>query len=646
MKILKDVHNFSAASEGLETYITEADLPALILTCAHVSGDPKAWLRDEWRPTNEFGVLVSRLDDATTEEIRAGAIALLKGKFTEEASAPDYPTVDFATKAAYWLMGPENASDAESVVPLACEELVFGGIDPRRPKWNKNSIAPDRDFHVVIVGAGESGLLTSHRLAQAGVSFTVFEKNEEVGGTWYENRYPGCRVDCNSFFYSFACARAEWTDFYGHATDVGLYLKETSEQWGIRSNIRFNHEVTQCHWDEAGQKWHVTAMGPDGPVTVLADVVVSAVGQLNRPMMPNLEGIDTYGGRSFHTARWDHSVDCTGRKIGIIGTGATSLQVVPQVAKVAEKVTVFARTTPWLLPTELLHKTVPEGMTWLLRNVPSYAMWYRFSLAVPGAIGMLDGVIVDPSYPPTEKAVSALNDKVRATITAWMEEQIQDRPDLRDILIPSTSPVGGKRIVRDNGTWARTLKRDNVKIEKSPIQRVTEKGILTADGMEHELDVLVYATGFHASKFLMPMEIAGRRGTLEQFWDGDARAYLGMTIPEFPNFFIFYGPNTNQVVHGGSAFLWSEFSLNYLMSALEKMLREGISSVDVKKNVYDDYCNRVDDANVLRAWGFSKVNSWYKNAKGRVTQNWPFSSAELWSRLSKFKDEEFRSKYL
>lgn len=645
MKISKDVPHFSASAEELEAHIADADLPALILTCAHVSGDPQAWLRDEWRPVNEFGVLVSRLDEDTTETIRAEALALLKGKFAESAAAPDYPTVDIATKAAHWLMGPEKAADVEGVVPLACEELVFGEADPRQPRWRKDGIAPGRNFHVVVIGAGESGVLTGHRLTQAGVNFTILEKNDEVGGTWYENRYPGCRVDCNSFFYSFACGRAEWTDYYGLATDVGLYLKGVSEQWGIRDNIRFNHEVTRCRWDEAAQKWHVTAIGPEGEMTMMADVVVSAVGQLNRPMMPDLKGMESYRGPSFHTARWDHSADCKGRRVGIIGTGATALQIVPQVAKVAEKVTVFARTTPWLLPTELLHETVPEGMTWSLRNIPGYAMWYRFSLAVPGAIGMLDGAVVDPSYPPTERAVSAFNDKVRATITAWMEQQIADRPDLRDVLIPATSPVGGKRIVRDNGTWARTLKRENVQIEKSRIERVTEKGILTEDGTAHDIDVLVYATGFHASKFLMPMEIEGRNGTLERMWDGDARAYLGMTVPGFPNFFIFYGPNTNQVVHGGSAFLWTEFSLNYLMDALKTMLADGIASVDVKENVYQDYCDRVDEANLLRAWGFSKVNSWYKNARGRVTQNWPFSSAELWSRLSRFRENEFRQRW-
>lgn len=641
MQLAIDNTTFSGSLAEAERHIAEADLTTLIVTCAFLSGD-MGWFRPEWRPTLEYGVLLDRLEPTEVAEIRRQALELLRGAYQGGKLVERRPTMDFLHVAADWLMGPSMSCDTEGVVSLAAEENVFGDSDLRRPAWTKHELAPERDFKVVIIGAGESGILAAHRLNQAGVDFVVFEKNDEVGGTWWENRYPGCRVDCNSYFYSFACGRAEWNDFYGKAEDVGAYLKACSEAWGIRGNIRFAHEVTRCVWDDAARKWQVSVRGPQGEVTVVGDAVVSAVGQLNRPMMPDLKGMDTYTGQSFHTARWPKDLDYSGKRLGIIGTGATSLQIVPQLAKTATQVSVFARTTPWLLPTALLHEVVPEGMTWFMRNIPTYAMWYRFTLVVPGAIGMLDGVVVDPSFPPTERAVSLKNEQARAAITAWMEDQIADRPDLRDALIPTTSPVGGKRIVRDNGTWAKTLKRDNVAVVKSKIERVTAKGVSTVDGAEHELDVLVYATGFHASRFLMPMEIVGHEGkTLGDHWGGEARAYLGMTVPGFPNFFIFYGPNTNQVVHGGSAFMWSEFSLSYLMSSIETMLAYDIASVDVREDVYQDYCRRVDDANTLRAWGFSKVNSWYKNASGRVTQNYPFTSAQLWSRLKHFRKSEF-----
>ena len=645
MSLAQDPLAFTADAAALATHIQEADLIAVILTCAHLSGQPADWLRPEWRPANEFGILVCRLDPAVEAEIRAKAAALLAAHFAEKSPAPAYPTRDLAQQMAHWMMGDEPRSAVDPAVPLACEEIVYNGIDPRKPKWNKDRLAPQRALKVVLIGAGESGILTAHRLNQAGVPFTIYEKNSDVGGTWFENRYPGCRVDCNSYFYSFGTGRADWKDFYGHATDVGTYLREASEAWQIRDNIRFNHEVEAATWDAASNKWHLVIRTPDGStLTDTADIVVSAVGQLNRPMVPDFKGKDRFKGPSFHTARWDHSVDYAGKRIGIIGTGATALQIVPQVAKTAAKVTVIARTTPWLLPTELLHATVPDGMTWMMQNVPAFAVWYRYSLAVPGAIGMLDGVIVDPAFNPTETSVSAYNDRVRANITAWMDAQITDRPDLREFLVPLNSPPGGKRIVRDNGTWAKTLKRDNVQLVKAGISEITETGLIASDGSAHEFDILVYATGFHASKFLLPMTITGMNGTLEDLWDGDARAYLGMTVPGFPNFFIFYGPNTNQVVHGGSAFLWSEFSTTYLLSAIEKMLANDITVLDVKPAVYDSYNDRLDRDNLLRAWGFSKVNSWYKNAKGRVTQNWPYSSAELWSRLKELDLTEFETR--
>jgi 4-hydroxyacetophenone monooxygenase len=246
---------------------------------------------------------------------------------------------------------------------------------------------------------------------------------------------------------------------------------------------------------------------------------------------------------------------------------------------------------------------------------------------------MLDGVIVDSNYPPTETAVSAKNDAARKAILEWLEPQIEDRPDLRHVVLPS-SPLGGKRIIRDNGAWIKTLKRDNVSVITTPIDSITEHGVILKDGTRREFDVLIYGTGFQAARFLFPMEVIGRKGAgLRDVWnDDDARAYLGMTVPDFPNLFVLYGPNTNQVVHGGSAIMWTEFSVTYVMDAIRVLLEANAKAMDVKSEVFLGFAERVDAANRLRAWGFSKVNSWYKNSKGRTTQNFPFSTSELWQR--------------
>jgi 4-hydroxyacetophenone monooxygenase len=293
----------------------------------------------------------------------------------------------------------------------------------------------------------------------------------------------------------------------------------------------------------------------------------------------------------------------------------------------------MARTVSWLLPTPLLQEQVSLGQRWLLDNIPGYAMWYRATLVLPASIGMLDGAVVEPDYPPTETAVSAKNDAARKAILDWLEPQIEDRPDLRPAVLPS-SPLGAKRIIRDNGAWVKTLKRDNVEVVRTPMDCIGERGAIFEDGTHREFDILVYGTGFQAARFLFPMEITGRKGArLREIWnDDDAAAYLGMTVPSFPNLFILYGPNTNQVVHGGSAIMWTEFSVAYVLDAIRVLLERDAKAMDVRPEVFHTYMERIDKANRLRAWGFSKVNSWYKNSKGRATQNFPFATSELWQR--------------
>lgn len=618
-----------AASDGdLRKNLEGADLPALLATVAYLTRDPSV-LKAEWRPTLDYGVAVSALGKEDEKAVRRFCFERLVTFRNSGQAVPAAPTYDDIQRVGVWIMG----AMIESALPLALEEMVDGDHDMRKPRWSTRRIAPARKFSVGIIGAGESGLLTGFRLQQADVDYEIYEKNKDVGGTWYENHYPGCRVDCNSFFYSYAFGRNVWSDYYGHAKDLAAYFSDIATRCGLREHIRFSTEVTEARWLESEKLWEITVSGPGGKSVHRHDVLISAVGQLNRPLYPDIDGRESFAGPNFHSARWDHSADLKGKSVAVIGTGASAAQFIPQVAREAGHVTIMARTVPWLLPTTLLHEPVSSEQAWLLENLPSYAMWYRATLVLPGAVGMLDGVVVDPDFPPTEKAVSALNEAARKAITDWLEAQIADRPDLRPLVIP-TSPLGGKRIIRDNGTWVKTLKRENVSVVTTPIERITRTGIRFKDGTDRKFDALVYGTGFQASRFLFPMKVIGRKGNdLRKEWDDDdARAYLGMTVPGFPNLFILYGPNTNQVVHGGSAIMWTEFTVKYVLDAVRKLLETGAPAMDVKREVYDEFTKRIDDANRLRAWGFSKVNSWYKNSKGRATQNYPFSSAELWQR--------------
>jgi 4-hydroxyacetophenone monooxygenase len=613
--------------ETLRSHLQGADIPTLLMTVAHLTGDLEV-LKPAWKPVIAMGVAVSGMTPETEVQVREFCLQRLLAFRDGGRSVPGRPTSDQLHTLGTWLMGPM----IEPYLPLIAEEAITAEEDLRTPRWHKDHVAAGRDFKVVIIGAGESGMIAALRFKQAGVPFVIYEKGSDVGGTWRENTYPGCRVDINSFWYSFSFARGIWDDCFAPAPQVFAYMQAVAREQGLYEHIRFNTEVTDAHWDETSQRWQLLCRDSDGQARLDSNVVVFAVGQLNRPMIPAIPGIETFKGPAFHSAQWDHSVDWSGKRVAVIGTGASATQFIPQLAKTAADLKVFARTTNWLLPTPDLHEKISDSCKWLLAHVPHYSLWYRAAMAMPQSVGFLEDVIVDLDYPPTEVAVSARNEQLRLDISAWMEPQFADRPDLRDVLIPD-SPVGGKRIVRDNGTWISTLKRDNVSMIRQPIEAITPKGICCVDGSEHEFDVIVYGTGFHASKFLMPINITGRDGAaLHEVWKGDdARAYLGMTVPQFPNMFCMYGPNTGLVVYS-TIIQFSEMTASYIVDAVRLLLEGGHQSMEIREPVFESYNQRIDQGNALRAWGFSKVNSWYKNSKGRVTQNFPFTAVEFWQR--------------
>lgn len=616
-------------NEALRRHLEAAETPALLMTIAHIIRDPSV-LREDLRPAAALLDTQGGLSEEQQAEIREVALSvLMRYRDGGEEAASSGPPAELLRRIIGWAV----ADGAQELVSLLGETLVIGGEDPCAPRWTQTHLAPERDFEVAIIGAGFSGLLAAHRLRQAGVPFVVLEKNEQVGGTWFENVYPGCRVDVTNHLYNYSCAiKLDWPQYFCTQDVLLDYLKEFARDFGIAEHIRFRTEVFHAEWDEERSVWHLRVRTPDGEETLESNVVVSAVGQLNRPKFPSIEGRDDFVGPSFHSAEWDYSVDLRGRRVAVIGTGASALQFVPIVAKQAAELLVFQRTPPWLLAAPNYHDTVTESEQWLYENVPFYAQWYRLWLLIPALEGLLEGGIVDPDYPPSERAISARNDELRALLTETLEAQVVDAPELRPHVIPSY-PVGAKRILRDNGGWIKTLKRDNVRLISDGIQAITHQGIMSLDGTTHAADVIIYGTGFQASRFLHPMNVVGRGGlTLRELWNGEARAYLGMTIPHFPNFFCLYGPNTNLVLHGGSIVYFSECEVTYLLDAIRTLLGIGRQALEVRQDVYDEYNARVDEANALRVWSWSKVSSWYKSDSGRSAQNWPFSGLEFWRR--------------
>ena len=613
--------------DAIRAAVADADVVALLAAVAQLTGD-RSILRDDLRPDPgrllepEAGLGPEQM--ARARELAVGALSRFRDAGSQPAPPPSLAELE---QMIEFLTGPGHHDD---YLELLEEELALDGVDLRRPDWRADEIAPGTDFRVAIVGSGMSGIAAAHRLGQAGVPFVIFEKNADVGGTWFENTYPGCRVDVPNHLYSYSFAQtSDWPEFFSSQDVLLEYFRSCVDQLDLRRHIRFGTEVLGAAFSDDDQRWTVQIRSDDGTEEALEfDAIVSAVGQLNRPSFPDIRGRDRFAGEWFHSALWEHDLDLTGKRVAVIGTGASAAQFIPTVAEQAGELVIFQRTPPWLIPTPNYHDELPDGLRWLLRHVPMYARWDRLWLFWRTHEGLLPMAVVDPDWPNQEQSVSLLNDFVRQLFTAYLQLEFPE-PELYEKVLPQYPPVA-KRVVRDNGIWARTLRRDNVTLLTERIAEITEKGVRTADGVEHEVDVLIYGTGFQASRFLTPIKLTGRGGVdLHERWDGEARAYLGVTVPEFPNLFLLYGPNTNIVINGSIVY-FSECEVRYLLEGIRMLLEGGHRTMECRADVHDAFNERVDTANRSMAWGASTVNSWYKNQSGRVAQNWPFSLLEYW----------------
>ena len=622
---------FDTIDAALDAALAEAHLPALLASLVHLTGD-ESLLTPERRPEYVFMAdnKLGSYSPEVQEDLKARARAAIKAHLAGALMPPHVSTAT-VRKMMDWVAG---ADIPDHYAPFLLDELNLDGQTSKTPNWEAPRLkAAAKRLKVVVIGAGMSGLLTGIRLKQARLDFTIVEKNADVGGTWFENAYPGCRVDNPNHMYSYSFEpNHDFPQFYSTQPVLLAYFRRVAEKHQLRSHIRFETEVVEAVFDEARSLWKVAVNAKDGGrETLEANAVITAVGQLNRPRFPDIEGVDSFAGPKFHSARWQPDVDLAGKRVAVIGTGASAYQFVPEIAPKVAHLEVFQRTPPWPLPGPTYHHDVPDGKKWLLEHVPYYDKWYRFFLFWMLTDGLYEMVKADPNWAGGEGAVSEANAGLRFMLEEALKAQAPNDPDLLSKVIPAY-PMGGKRALVDNGVWMEALRRDNVDLVTTPIARVTPKGIETKDGALHEADVLIFGTGFHASRFLWPMRIVGRDGKdLNDVWAGDARAYLGMTTPGFPNLFMIYGPNTNIVVNGSIIF-FSECSVRYIVGCLRLLAEADADTLEVRREVHDAFNVEVDKANALMAWGAPQVSSWYKNATGRVSQNWPFPLVDYWTR--------------
>ncbi|HEY2446366.1 MAG TPA: NAD(P)/FAD-dependent oxidoreductase, partial [Rhizomicrobium sp.] len=503
----------------------------------HLTGDA-GLIRGSIRPVYDFfGDGQGGLEESQKAEIADAAVAALGGLRDGTLSTSAPAPAPIIRETMNFVAGSEIP---ERYVPFLLEELGLDGRDRIGDRLEDIPAARKQEFRVLIIGAGMSGILAAIKLGQAGIPYTIVEKNVDIGGTWFENAYPGCRVDNPNHMYSYSFEpNHDWPHHYSTQDALFAYFRGVAEKHGVRARVQFQTEIVSSAYDEGRRVWMSRARSADGnEETIESNAVITAVGQLNRPKLPDIDGIGRFHGPAFHSAKWDPSVELKGKRVLVIGTGASAFQFVPEIAGAVGEMFVFQRSPPWLGATPNYHDPVPDGQKWLLKHVPYYAQWYRFWLFWQLTDGLLPYVSVDPAWNGPAGSVSSANEALRGLLTEYVRAQTDGDAELFRKAIPGY-PFGGKRALRDNGVWLAAFKRPNVHLIDTPIVEIAPEGVRTNDGKLHAGDVLLYGTGFCASRFLAPMTTRGRGGQdLNAQWSGDARAYLGMTVPGFPNFFM------------------------------------------------------------------------------------------------------------
>lgn len=596
---------FDSSDAEIAAALEQVSIPTLLLSLVHLTGDAR-FIREYKQAglfLNEVQGFMSEQDKARA---RAEALPIIAAYRDRGCPIPDPLAPELVREMLDWAACEHVGEDN---LPLVLEELDLDGIDPRRPA----RLDGTGDFHVIVIGCGESGVLAGVRLKQAGIGFTILEKNAGPGGTWWENSYPGARVDVANHFYCYSFEPSNhWDHFFAEQPELRQYFADVVARHHLGPHIRFNTEVRSASWD--GDLWTVDT----GNGTFTANAVITAVGQLNRPNIPSFPGAETFAGPAFHSAAWDHGVDVTGKGVALIGAGASGFQIAPAIADKVEHLTVFQRTAQWMFPNPMYHEPVADGVRWAMEHLPYYGRWYRFLLLWPGADKGLDAAIVDPHYDDQANAVSEINAIARIMFTDWITTQVGDDPDLLAKVLPDY-PATGKRTLQDNGSWLSTLKRDNVELVRTPIERITPSGVITADGITHDADIIVYATGFRATEVLFPIRITGRDGAeLHEVWGTRPYAYRSITVPGFPNFFMTYGPGAH-LAHGGSLILNSELQMRYINQCLERLITERLRTLEPLPEPTAEWHRRSQEEIRKTVWAHPSItHSYFKNADGEI----------------------------
>ena len=620
--------------------LSAANLPTLLMVLMLLTGDCR-WLSERYQCSrihgledNDPGGLPPHVQEEVRSAARDAILAWKAGK------APALPSPSHET-----LVDMLRTSIGETV-PGSYGHMIASwlGLEADFQIDQAEAFDVPEGYRVLIIGAGVAGLCAAIRLQGAGIPYVLIEKNAEVGGTWWENRYPGAGVDTPNHIYSYSFAKHDWSRYFALQGEIQAYFEGVADHYAVRKNIRFNTRVASARYDEDAMRWTIRTTDAGGQVQDLqADDVISALGLLNVRKMPVIPGLERFKGECFHTARWPQELDLTGKSVAVIGNGASAMQVVPAIADRVKSLTVFQRSKQWAAPFEKFQQPVADEVRFLLREVPFYQEWYRQRLAWIFNDRIHNSLQVDPEWPHPERSINKTNDRHRAHFTDYIKAELGPRQELLPDVLPDYPPFG-KRMLMDNG-WYRTMARDHVTLVTGGIAKIDGDEIVTDKGERHRADVLVVATGFDAINMLSSFNLHGRGGrSVREIWDRHgAEAFMGVAIPGFPNFFMLAGPNT-ALGHGGSVVALLETQTNYILNLLRQAMdrHPGRLEIEVHRERHDAYNARVQEAHSRMIWTHKGMSNWYRNAQGRVVATTPFRNDDYWHMTQKADLGDYR----
>ncbi len=616
---------------SLRAALRDADVPTLLMVLTHFERDEA--LLDSFAP------YIGSIFDVP-KEIPEPMLTQLRERLFRVLTTARPGTDTSVDNALMRRMLSVDVGEpvADEFIPMLMEQMGFDAPEARSARPGRHQ--PDPDFRVVVIGAGLTGLLAAIKLREAGYSFTVIEKNPEVGGTWWENTYPGVAVDTPSHFYSYSFElNPDWSHYTPAGPEFQQYLLRVADKYDLRRHVVFDTRVLGCTWDEAAQCWNVEIQDASGTRIERANAVMNAHGPVNRWSWPKIPGLGSFKGAKMHTAGWDHSVSLAGKRVALIGTGASAVQVGPAIAPEVAHLTVFQRSRHWVMPNHYVE--VPETVRWAQRHIPHYAEWFRFRAYWFAADGLYANIQIDPDWPHQETSISAYNEGVRQYVLQNYHAKLANRPDLQEKLIPAY-PVFAKRICMDIN-WLDTLKRDNVTLEDNTLDHIVEDGIVLKDGRKIPVDVIICATGFDVSDMTGGLKIIGRggRNLREEWGEDDPRAYLGVTVPGYPNFFLSVGPNSAPN-HAGGQNIVSETQAHYALERLELLNDKHAKALEPTQEATDAFNAAVDEKLAGLIWSRPDAKSYYKNKAGRIIMSSPYKLVEYWLMTRGPKPEDYR----